>query len=240
MNNRGCQVVRGSHHSRFADVDSPAMLIGLVLAIALISLTACIDEPPTPTPAATATLTAMPTFTPIPAATPTPMSATPTFTPVPTATLTPTPSPTPTPVPRTLLLVHDTNNARWLVRNYPALARQIQTLSWVYDGLSDLERSALDELLWMAAEDVGNLETALRLSWVQDDIAETEYDLIDALGALDFDASDVVSQLLSMPFLLSPDTTLLEVWGGWLTKATSALSRTTPFSRMVSPTMRPR
>ncbi len=128
------------------------------------------------------------------------------------------------------------------MRNYPALARQIQTLVWVQDGLSDLERSAVDELLWMAAEDVANLEAVLRLYWVQDDIqeaeyqslyrlgylgspnpanlyavlniswvqdnvSETEYDIIDSLGALDFDATDVVFQLLSMPFLLSPDTT---------------------------------
>ena len=128
------------------------------------------------------------------------------------------------------------------MRNYPALAQQIQTLAWVQDGLSDLERSAVDELLWMAAEDVANLEAALRMSWVQDDIqeaeyqalnrlgyldspnpgnlyvalsipwvqddmSETEYDIIHSLGALDFDATDVVLQLLSMPFLLSPDAT---------------------------------
>ena len=44
-------------------------------------------------------------------------------------------------------------------------------------------------------------------SWVQDDMSETEYDIIDSLGTLDFDAPDVVFQLLSMPFLISPDTT---------------------------------
>ena len=135
-----------------------------------------------------------------------------------------------------------TNNTRWLARNYPELFLQIQTLSWVQDGLSDLERSAVDELLYIAAEEVANLDAALRLPWVQDDIteaeyqalvtlgyldspnpanlqvalnipwvqdhiADTEYDIIDSLGALDFDATDVVFQLLSMPFLLSPDAT---------------------------------
>ena len=159
-----------------------------------------------------------------------------------TSTATPTPSPSPTPVPGTLPSVHDTNNTRWLARKYPALAQQIQTLSWVQDGLSDLERSAIDELLYMAVEDVANLETILHLPWVQDDIteaeyefldklgyldspnpanlqatlnipwvqddiAETEYDIIVSLAQLDFDASDVVFRLLSMPFLLSPDTT---------------------------------
>ena len=65
------------------------------------------------------------------------------------------------------------------------MARQIQTLPWVQDGLSDLERSAVDELIWIAAEDVANLEAALRLSWVQDDIQEAEYQALDKLGYLD-------------------------------------------------------
>ena len=81
--------------------------------------------------------------------------------------------------------MYETRNTRWLVRNYPALARQIQTFAWVQDGLSDLERSAVDELLWIAAEDVANLEAALRLSWVQDDILEAEYQALDKLGYLD-------------------------------------------------------
>ena len=71
------------------------------------------------------------------------------------------------------------------MRNYPALARQIQTLAWVQDGLSDLERSAIDELLWMAAEDVNNLDAALRMPWVQDNISEAEYEALDKLGYLD-------------------------------------------------------
>ena len=203
--------------------------------------TATPTSSPMTTPAATPISTPTPTPIPVPTATPAP---TPTPTPVPTAipTPTPTPSPTPTPAPPTLLSTYDTKNTRWLVRNYPTLARQIQMLAWVQDGLSDLERSAVDELLWIAVEDVANLEAALRvswvqddiqeaeyqaldklgyldtpspanlyaalnLSWVQDDISETEYDIIDSLGALDFDAPDVVFQLLSMPFLISPDTT---------------------------------
>ena len=71
------------------------------------------------------------------------------------------------------------------MRNYPALARQIQTLTWVQDGLSDLERSAVDELLWMAVEDVANLDAALRMPWVQDDISELAYKALDKLGYLD-------------------------------------------------------
>ena len=119
------------------------------------------------------------------------------------------------------------------MRNYPALARQIQTLPWVQDGLSDLERSAVDvanleaalRLSWVqddiqeaeyqALDKLGYLDTpnpanlyaALNIPWVQDDMSETEYDIIYWLGMLDSDDPDVVFQLLSMPFLISPDTT---------------------------------
>ena len=65
-------------------------------------------------------------------------SPTPTPSPVPT----PTPPPSPLPTPPNLVSTYGTNNTRWLVRNYPALARQVQTLTWVQDGLSDPERSA--------------------------------------------------------------------------------------------------
>ena len=58
-------------------------------------------------------------------------------------------------------------------------------LTWVQDGLSDLERSAVDELLWMAVEDVANLDAALRMPWVQDDISKLAYKALDKLGYLD-------------------------------------------------------
>ena len=130
----------------------------------------------------------------------------PTQTPPSTSTLTPTPTPTPPPTPTpvpvvTLASLYETQNTRWLVRNYPALARQIQTLAWVQDGLSDLERSTVDELLWMAAEDVANLEAALRLSWVQDDIQEAEYQALDKLGFLDSPNPANLYAVLNIPWV---------------------------------------
>ncbi|MCY4624183.1 MAG: hypothetical protein OXC99_04160 [Chloroflexi bacterium] len=65
------------------------------------------------------------------------------------------------------------------------MARKIQTLTWVQDGLSGLERLAVDELIYIAVENVANVEAALRLSWVQDDIQEAEYQALDKLGYLD-------------------------------------------------------
>ena len=153
-----------------------------------------VELTPTPiataTPAPVSTPTPLPTPTPTPEATPTPSptsppALTPTPSPTPEATATPTPTTAPTPVPVVLSSIHYTNNVRWLERNYPALARQIQELSWVQDGLSDLERSAVDELLYMAVEDVSNLGTVLDLRWVEDGISEWEYKTLDTLGHLD-------------------------------------------------------
>ncbi len=87
------------------------------------------------------------------------------------------------------------------MRNYPALAQQIHTLPWVYDGLSDLERSTVDELLWMAVEDVANLDAALRMPWVQDDISELAYKGLDKLGYLDTRNPSNLYAALSAPWV---------------------------------------
>lgn len=80
-------------------------------------------------------------------------------------------------------------------------------LPWVLDDITEEEYQALDRLGYLDSPNPANLQAALNIPWVRDGITETEYDIIDSLGALDFDATDVVYQLLSMPFLLSPDTT---------------------------------
>ena len=118
--------------------------------------------------------------------------------PSPTATATETATPVPV---VTLASLHETQNTRWLVRNHPSLARQIHALSWVEDGLSDLERSAVDELLYMAVEDVTNLEAVLQLPWVQDDVSETEYEFLDFLGVLDTPNPANLLTALNMPWV---------------------------------------
>ena len=80
-------------------------------------------------------------------------------------------------------------------------------LPWVQDAISETEYEVLDKLGYLDTPNSANLTTALNIPWVQDDISEIEYDIIDSLGALEFDAADVVLQLLSMPFLFSPDAT---------------------------------
>ncbi len=89
------------------------------------------------------------------------------------------------------------------VANLDAVLR----LSWIRNDIQVAEYEALDRLGCLDTPEPTNLYAALNIPWVQDNISETEYDIIDSLCALDFDATGVVFQLLSMPFLLSPDTT---------------------------------
>ena len=156
---------------------------------------------PTQTPYRVApTHTPPPTYTPAP--TPTPY---PTPTPQPTATPFPTPRPTPTSTPTPLLpQLHNTQHTRWLARVYPDVARRIETLPWVQDGISDLEGLAIDELLYRGADKIDNLRAVLRLPWVQDAISDTEHDILDDLSGL---RPDVVDAMTAMPFLASHEAT---------------------------------
>ena len=182
---------------------------------------------PTQTPYPVApTYTPQPTFTPVPTGTPyptptaqptqTPYSVAPTYTPQPTFTPVPTPTPyptptlqpTPTPTPPPLLSrLYDTQNTRWLTRNYPGIARQIEAFPWVQDGLSILEAKAIDELMYLGVGRIDNLQAVLRLLWVQDAIADTEYDVLYWLRVLDYGDVEAAAAVIPMPFLESPDAT---------------------------------
>ena len=159
---------------------------------------------PTPTPyPIEPTYTPQPRYTPIPTYTPYP-TPTPQPTPTPFPTLRPTPTPTPAPL---LSGPHDTQNTRWLTRNYPDIARQIQAFPWVQDGLSGFEAKAIDELLYIGVGKIDNLQMVIRLPWIQDAISDTEYDVLYWLRALNYYDTDVVSEAITMPFLASPDAT---------------------------------
>lgn len=127
--------------------------------------------------------------------TPTPVPPTPAPTPAPTPTAVPA---RPTPAPAT---IHDTRNTRWLRSVHPALYRQIQQLPWVEDGLSERELETIDELLYIGVGSIANLEAALRLGWVQDEISESEKDAIYWVRALNYENENAAAALIAMPFL---------------------------------------
>ena len=119
--------------------------------------------PPTPTPTHTpAPPTATPTLGP-PTSTPLPPCPTATPTPPPTATPTATATPRPTPTPRPtatpmFVLPYTTRfdgfqNARWLAQENPNLARRMESISWVSDGLDATESAIIENLLYLAAQD---------------------------------------------------------------------------------------
>ena len=100
---------------------------------------------PTYAPQPTATAAPLPTHTPYPTSTPT--HARPTYT--------PRPRPTATPANTTVLSnVHSTENTLWLDYQHPALAQGIANLRWAKDGLTDSERTLIDEILYIAVEDI--------------------------------------------------------------------------------------
>ena len=92
-------------------------------------------------------------------------------------------------------------NTRWLVATYPAQARQIQRFAWVQDGVSGLESSTINELIYLAVADADALEAVLALPWVQDSISKAEHDIINR-----FDVQPSPLSWVQMPFLESIET----------------------------------
>ena len=150
------------------------MLARLLILLLGLCIFGCVSQTPTSIPGASATLTTIPTLAAAEASTSTPDTLatvaagttasqfpTPTPTPVPTAT----PQPTPSPTPR--ILLPDTQNARWLKRTYPVLAQRVANFPWIADGLSETERRAVDELLYLAANDLDTMRSVIKLPWVR-------------------------------------------------------------------------
>ena len=102
---------------------------------------------------------------------------------------------------------YDTQNLRWLAHHHPSLYRQLAALPWVEDGLSELERDTIDQLLYIGVSDIPSLRATLGLAWVQDAISEVEYDTIDWLENLDYEDVPNLAAIIAMPFLHTPDTT---------------------------------
>ena len=69
------------------------------------------------------------------------------------------------------------------------------------DGLSEMEREAIDEMLYIGVENIPNLETALGLPWVRDDIQEVEQDALDQLSGIGYYDSQNLAVALSLPWV---------------------------------------
>ena len=68
----------------------------------------------------------------------------------------------------------ETQNLRWLKQSHPDLHRDLTTLPWVRDGVTDGEQEAVDDLLYIGGYQVNDLRSVLRLGWVRDDLTAVE------------------------------------------------------------------
>ena len=196
-----------------------ALKIFAALLIALAAL-ACTAPQPTPAPAPTVapaaavvptlTATASPTDTPTPQPTPTATTLPPTATPTPLPTNTPaptaTPQPTATPIPTPTRTPRPTFTPQPTSTPTPQLAamRVIQQLPWVADGVAgDNETVAHQYLRGTAQRAPEQAKQMLELSWVQDDITETEATALKELHWISRRNADAAAALIAMPFLES-------------------------------------
>ena len=94
----------------------------------------------------------------------------------------------------------ETQNLRWLRHAHPDLHRQITTLPWVSDGVTETETTAVDFLLYLGVGDIDNLRSTLGLGWVMDDVADVEADAIEWLFWLNDASVQGAASLIAMPW----------------------------------------
>ena len=77
----------------------------------------------------------------------------------------------------TLLSEHNTVNMRWLSVSHPDLYAVLEAKSWVMDGLSDVEKSALDYLLFLAVREWSTADAATRVADMPflDEVDQADY-----------------------------------------------------------------
>ena len=85
--------------------------------------------------------------------------------------------------------------------------------------MSDLERSTIDELLYLGARNISALWAAVDLPWLQDDPTETEYEIIKWIRSLAGQHPLVVIDVIGMPFLATSDNTDVLALRGMFTLA---------------------
>ena len=91
----------------------------------------------------------------------------------------------------------ETQNLRWLRHAHEDLYRQLTTLPWVSDGVTALETTAVDNLLYIGGNDIENLRATLRLEWVRDGVTAAEGDGIEWFLWLGYANADAAASVLA-------------------------------------------
>ena len=184
------------------------MLARLLILLLGLCIFGCVSQTPTSIPGASATPTTIPTLAAAEASTSTPdtlatvaagttASQFPTSTPTPVPTATPQPTPTPTP----RILLPDTQNADWLKRAYPVLAQRVANFPWIADGLSETERRTVDELLYLAANDLDPMRSVIELPWVRNSGGILVRGAVRQLSNIAYDNPSASRSIANQPFL---------------------------------------
>lgn len=164
--------------------------------IVVVQVTPLPTYTPYPTATPAPTYTPYPTATPAPTHTPQPTAAPPpTYTPYPTTTptqarptYTPRPHPTATPANATVLSnVHSTENTLWLDYQHPTLAQGIANLRWAKDGLTDSERTLIDQILYIAVQDATVAHETIAQPFLQHSFETHDLHLVSAVYDLLYD-----------------------------------------------------
>ena len=87
----------------------------------------------------------------------------------------------------------------WLTRSYPDVALQVQALPWVQDGLTKMDRNAIDELLYL---DVGHLRAVVRMPFLET-LESSDILAVRALADMAYEDLGLLTGFLKDPALLS-------------------------------------
>ena len=95
-------------------------------------------------------------------------------------------------------------NAPWMNQKHGDTYEAVENLPWVKDGLSDQEIEVVEDFFYIAVENHANLQTLMKLNWLQDTISNDEAQAISQIQYLDNEAA---RRVINMPFLKSIVTT---------------------------------
>ena len=182
--------------------------------------------PTAPTMTASPTPAATPSMVPTATASPTPTIASPlapaaikSLTPRATVAIAPAATITATPTssaPTTSFLLSDFENGPWLEQEDPNLASAVKELSWVQDGIYDLESKAIEDILYIAVESLSLASTVLSLGWVEDGIDDPEALVIERILFLAIYDSDLGSAVVSLSWVQDgidgTESSAIEAW----------------------------
>ena len=95
----------------------------------------------------------------------------------------------------------DTQNADWLKRAYPVLAQRVANFPWIADGLSETERRTVDELLYLAANDIDTMRSVTELPWVRNSGGILVRGAVRRLRGIAYDNPSASRSIANQPFL---------------------------------------